>query len=1729
MSTARVRTSSLARAPGLLLVLTAALFVPRQALAQKMYWADSTDDKIQRANLDGTSVENVITAGLTAASYIAIDRAGGKIYWTDAGLDKITRANLDGTGVLDLITTGLSNPRGIAIDRAGGKMYWADRITLKIQRANLDGTSVEDLVATGVGSDPRGIAVDSAGGKMYWTDQDLDKIQRANLDGTGVEDLVTTGLNNCLDIALDVVGGKMYWTDKGDNTVERANLDGTGAEVLVSGLVNPWGIGLDVAAGKVYWTDQGAPAKLQRANLDGTNVEDLITTSLTTPKGLALGGGTYQMATGTYTGNGTDNRGITGVGFHPHVVFIKPDDSYETHVRTSTMSGDASKQNVSAAVLKTNRIQSLEADGFTLGDADQVNKDTVIYQWIAFQSESGKLHVDSYTGNGNDNRSITGVGFQPKYLIVLSEGADNAYQRFSTMTGDVSVKFGGASTNTNRIQAFQADGFQLGTAAEVNTNGETYHYIAFNTVTDKVSTGSYSGTGVAHSITGAGFQPKWVVVKAVNNSAGVHRSDALAGDSTQYFKNDPDFSNGIKTLQPDGFEVGTHSTVNSGGTTYHWASFGDGLITNYRSIGTNTGTIYSTGNASIASGATAVTFGGGASLPTNVGPGDKLTIGSETFHILTRDTATTATVQIAAAGPHTNTAYTIVRAYNTLQAWEDDRDGDLIGEGRSEVGVAYNDGPFTAIVSIQDSTTDAKHYMTLTVAESQRHDGTAGTGVVLDMGGASVNVPVQIWDPYTKFEWFEVTNSNKDGSTVKTAATNCELSNLIVHDVIKWGIASWDSGTTTVRNCVVYDTGEVGIIIFRGTTTVENCTVDGTDSAAGIYFLNSAPTVVTIRNTISVGSAVDFGAFTTGVTVSYFGYNMFTTTLNFTPSSYDGNNQTPPADLDDLFISTTEGSEDYNLQWDGHDAWDTGLDLSATFTTDITDTTRTLPWEMGAYTITGVINRRSIGTNAATLHSSGNASITLGTKTVTFSSATLPANIGAGDELVIGGETFYIYSRDSAGQVTTQAAAASTHTSAAYTIKRVYNTLPAWETAVEGDLVTDERREVGVAYNDGPFSTALNIDGSTTDASHYLMLTVAAGQRHDGTASTGVVLDGGGFGGAHPLRINDPYTRIEWFRITDWSSSATYGVMSWASCTLSHLIIHDIQRGVLIATGAATWAIRNTIVFDTPDIAILLQDGTGTVENCTTYSPSAPYGVYAYKTGSDTVVAVKNTIAVGAVTADFYLGNGITWDYFGNNMFDTVGNFALPQDGGHQTPPTNLDNLFVSIAPGSEDLHLEWAGHDALLAGLDLSSSFTTDIDGETWIPPWDMGADRVTPSNHRSIGTTTGTIYSAGTATIAAGSPFVTFSGATLPANVGPGDKLVIGAETFHIYRKDSTTQVAVHLVAATAHTAEAYTISRAYNTLQAWETARQGDLVTEDRREFGVCYNDGPFTGRLVISGSTTDKDHFMRVTVADGQRHNGLINTGASIDAAGGFGGSNAIDVEDQYTRIEGLEIKNINDAGNGIYFDDAPAADNGLVSGVFVHSFWQFGNAGVDVGAQNVTVRNSFFDGTSDVGIRLLAGSTATIENCTLYGDGAAGSGVTDAAGATATIRNTISVNHPAGNDFVLNASIAFFGNNMFSTVTGFDPDLQNGGNQWPPQNLKHLFISKSTYDLHLRTKGNYAANAGLDLSAVFTDDIDGDVRVVAWDIGADEGVPGTELLNPKVLRWKEQGPTIVAGP
>jgi len=199
----------------------------RKCSGRKMYWTDAGTRKVQRANINGTNIEDLIDTG-QSPNGIALDEANGKIYWSENGglLEerKIRRANLDGTGAEDLVVTvGTST---LKLDLSSGKMYWADRLTTgKIQRSNLDGSGLEDLIT--FGADRAGLALDVTGGKMYWTERSLNRVQRSNLDGTAEETLVSPTGSDPREIALDLVAGQMYWAEALSNRIRRANLDGT--------------------------------------------------------------------------------------------------------------------------------------------------------------------------------------------------------------------------------------------------------------------------------------------------------------------------------------------------------------------------------------------------------------------------------------------------------------------------------------------------------------------------------------------------------------------------------------------------------------------------------------------------------------------------------------------------------------------------------------------------------------------------------------------------------------------------------------------------------------------------------------------------------------------------------------------------------------------------------------------------------------------------------------------------------------------------------------------------------------------------------------------------------------------------------------------------------------------------------------------------------------------------------------------------------------------------------------------------------------------------------------------------------------------------------------------------------------------------------------------------------------------------------------------------------------
>lgn len=318
------------------------------------------------------------------------------------------------------------------------------------------------------------------------------------------------------------------------------------------------------------------------------------------------GGGNFEE--GTYSGNGTDARSITGAGFQPDMVVIKNSTSGTTNSRRSVMSGDKHfgdlASYVSDAVADaTNMVEELESNGFQVGTGANTNENGSTMYWFAFGgvpamvgSGTFTMAQGSYTGSGA-TRSITGVSFAPDLVLIKDNAANYAVFRIRQMTGDATAYLAnGAADFTGGITSLNANGFSLGTNATVNTNGNTYHWQAFgnaynpdeNTGSDDFATGVYYGNGIdGRVIADMPFQPNLVTVKRSGASGGVFRTSAQSGDLTSYFAATAEAANFVESLSSNGFQVGTNAVVNTSASLYRWFAFKSG--TNF-SVGSYTGT-----------------------------------------------------------------------------------------------------------------------------------------------------------------------------------------------------------------------------------------------------------------------------------------------------------------------------------------------------------------------------------------------------------------------------------------------------------------------------------------------------------------------------------------------------------------------------------------------------------------------------------------------------------------------------------------------------------------------------------------------------------------------------------------------------------------------------------------------------------------------------------------------------------------------------------------------------------------------------------------------------------------------------------------------------------------------------------------------------------------------------------------------------------------------------------
>lgn len=274
-----------------------------------------------------------------------------------------------------------------------------------------------------------------------------------------------------------------------------------------------------------------------------------------------------------YVGNGT-SQAITGVGFQPDFVMIKSAGG-NAYFKTSTMVGTLSKVVAATQPADNTNILSLDADGFTVGTGSNVNNLNIDYFYEAFKATPGVLEVGTYTGDGNDDRQIN-VAFQPDYVIIIPENAQDIVQRFGPQTDEKSYSFGTSVYTGNRIQSMNASGFEIGTAWEVNRSGRNYHFVAFKE-SAMVEIGTYLGDDNLGRTIPTTHDPNFVIVQGDAN----YHSQQLAFNwdpcgSLIFLGGSFNVDRRIDKLTTSSFVVGNHQTVNKLGRDIYYALFNDG-------------------------------------------------------------------------------------------------------------------------------------------------------------------------------------------------------------------------------------------------------------------------------------------------------------------------------------------------------------------------------------------------------------------------------------------------------------------------------------------------------------------------------------------------------------------------------------------------------------------------------------------------------------------------------------------------------------------------------------------------------------------------------------------------------------------------------------------------------------------------------------------------------------------------------------------------------------------------------------------------------------------------------------------------------------------------------------------------------------------------------------------------------------------------------------------------
>ena len=216
---------------------------------------------------------------------------------------------------------------------------------------------------------------------------------------------------------------------------------------------------------------------------------------------------------------------------------------------------------------------------------------------------NGAAYMDAtiYTGNGSSPRTFTGELFSPDLVWIKGRSGATDHALYDAVRGVQlqleSNNTGAETTESTGLTAFTADGFTIGSLAQINTNGATYvAWLWDESVTSGFDIVTYTGNGanrtISHSLNAV---PSMIIVKqrtasSTTNWAVYHSSLA----NTEYILLNTTGAKATGTTYWNSttptssvFSLGTAADVNTNSGTYVAYCFAP--VAGYSAFGSYTG------------------------------------------------------------------------------------------------------------------------------------------------------------------------------------------------------------------------------------------------------------------------------------------------------------------------------------------------------------------------------------------------------------------------------------------------------------------------------------------------------------------------------------------------------------------------------------------------------------------------------------------------------------------------------------------------------------------------------------------------------------------------------------------------------------------------------------------------------------------------------------------------------------------------------------------------------------------------------------------------------------------------------------------------------------------------------------------------------------------------------------------------------------------------------------